>query len=152
MDRQAKADHEAHVSQLNEEEAEIEMVRRQIHLKSALIKKKIKFSSYIRKFSTEQLQSHIWLMVSSYLVKYFAHFIIGSPSSYMTLQPIPSEFPYIWEKFCFLLYQCEVLYFFMIHFDKVSQNWKEKLTCTIDPWDFVKIFCWTNYFSRFLLK
>jgi hypothetical protein len=30
----------------------------------------------------------------------FAHFphILGSPSSYMTLQPIPSEFPYICEN------------------------------------------------------
>ncbi len=24
----------------------------------------------------------------------------------MTLHPIPSEFPYIWGKFCFLFYQC----------------------------------------------
>jgi hypothetical protein len=30
-----------------------------IHIFSALIKKKIKFSSYIRKFRMEQLQSHI---------------------------------------------------------------------------------------------
>ncbi len=34
----------------------------------ALIKKKIKFSSYIRKFRVEQLQSHIvWLTASSYM-------------------------------------------------------------------------------------
>ncbi len=26
----------------------------------------------------------------------------------MTLQPIPSEFPYIGGKFCFLFYQCKV--------------------------------------------
>jgi hypothetical protein len=37
--------------------------------KTALIKKKIKFSSYIRKFSMEQLQSHIWLTASSYMGK-----------------------------------------------------------------------------------
>ncbi len=36
----------------------------------ALMKKKIKFSSYIRKFRMEQLQSHIWLTASSYMVKY----------------------------------------------------------------------------------
>ncbi len=24
------------------------------------------------------------------------------------LQPIPSEFPYIWGKFCFLFYQCDI--------------------------------------------
>jgi hypothetical protein len=35
-----------------------------------LIKKKIKLSSYIRKFRMEQLQSHIWLMASSYMGKY----------------------------------------------------------------------------------
>ncbi len=35
-----------------------------------LIKKKIKFSSYIRKFRVEQLQSHIWLTASSYIGKY----------------------------------------------------------------------------------
>ncbi len=33
-------------------------------------KKKIKFSSYIRKFGMEQLQSHIWLTASSYMTKY----------------------------------------------------------------------------------
>ncbi len=39
---------------------------------STLIKKKIKFSSYIRKSRMEQLQSHIWLTApqSSYVVKY----------------------------------------------------------------------------------
>ncbi len=26
----------------------------------------------------------------------------------MTLHPIPSEFPYIWDKFCFLFYQCGI--------------------------------------------
>ncbi len=35
-----------------------------------LIKKKIKFSSYIRKFRMAQLQSHIWLTASSYKYKY----------------------------------------------------------------------------------
>ncbi len=34
---------------------------------STLIKKKNKFSSYIRKFRMEQLRSHIWLTASSYL-------------------------------------------------------------------------------------
>ncbi len=39
-------------------------------LQCTLIKKKIKFSSYIRKFSVEQLQSLIWLTASSYIGKY----------------------------------------------------------------------------------
>ncbi len=33
-------------------------------------KKKRKFSSYIRKFRVDQLQSHIWLTASSYMGKY----------------------------------------------------------------------------------
>ncbi len=35
-----------------------------------LIKKKIKFSSYIRKFRREQLQRHILLKASAYVGKY----------------------------------------------------------------------------------
>jgi hypothetical protein len=44
----------------------------------------------------EQLQSHICLSASSYMTKYvrIPH-ILGSPSSYMTLQLLLSEFPYI---------------------------------------------------------
>jgi hypothetical protein len=38
---------------------------------TTLIKKKIKFSSYIGKFRVEQLQSHIWLTASSYMGKCF---------------------------------------------------------------------------------
>ncbi len=73
-------------------------------------KKKIKFSSYIRKFWMEQLQSHIWLTASSYTVWgnicAFPH-ISESPSSYMTLQLLHSEFSYIWGKLYFLFYQCK---------------------------------------------
>ncbi len=67
-----------------------------------------KFSSYVRKFRMEQLHSHIWLMATSYMRKYLriSSYIIGSPSSYMTLQLLHSEFPYIWGKFYFLFYQC----------------------------------------------
>ncbi len=42
----------------------------------------------------------------------FAHFLIyyylilGSPSPYMTLLLLHSEFPYLWGKFDFLFYQC----------------------------------------------
>jgi hypothetical protein len=65
----------------------------------ALIKKKTKFSSCIRKSRVEQLQSHIWLTAaSSYITKYWhisSYTVLGSPSSYLTLQPLPYEFPYI---------------------------------------------------------
>ncbi len=74
----------------------------------ALIKKKIKFSSYIGKFRVEQLQSHIWLTATSYMGKYFSisSYIIGigSPSSYMTLQLLHSEFPYTMRKIFVLFF------------------------------------------------
>jgi hypothetical protein len=40
---------------------------------TALIKKEIKFSSYIRKSGRDRLQSHIWLTASSYMVQYFCN-------------------------------------------------------------------------------
>ncbi len=67
-----------------------------------LIKKKIKFSSYIMKFKMEQLKSHIWLTTSAYIVKSLRI------SSYMRRPFLiyDSEFPHIWGKFYFLFYQC----------------------------------------------
>ncbi len=62
-------------------------------------KKKNLFSSYIRIFRRARLQSHIWLMASSYMVKYVRiSSYTRSHSSSMTLQPIPSEFPYTYIK------------------------------------------------------
>ncbi len=56
----------------------------------------------------------------------FAHFLIGSPSSYMslTLHLIPSGFPYIWENFCFLFYQCifSIKTVLQIHVVRTYQN------------------------------
>jgi hypothetical protein len=40
----------------------------------------------------EQLQSHIWLTASSYVTKYLrisSYTVLESPSSYLTLQPLP---------------------------------------------------------------
>ncbi len=47
----------------------------------------------------DQLQSHIWLTASSYMGKFcaFPH-ILGSPSSYLTLQLLHSEFSYIYGE------------------------------------------------------
>jgi hypothetical protein len=42
----------------------------QVNTVSTLIKKKIRFSSYIRRCWMEQLQSHKWLTASSYMGKY----------------------------------------------------------------------------------
>ncbi len=72
------------------------------------MKKKIKFSSYMRKFRMEQVQSHIWLTAPPHIwgnICAFPH-ILGSPSLNMTLQLLHYEFPYIWGKFDFLFYQC----------------------------------------------
>jgi hypothetical protein len=51
----------------------------------------------------EQRPPHIWLNICA-----FTH-ILGGPSSYMTLQLLHSEFPYIRGKFDFLSYQCTFL-------------------------------------------
>jgi hypothetical protein len=50
---------------------------------------------------------HIWgnpdgTGAKSYMTNGNGLLIIGSPSSCMTLHPIPYEFPYKWGKFCFL--------------------------------------------------
>ncbi len=66
------------------------------------------FLIYIRKSRRDRLQSHIWLTVSLYIwlnICTFSH-ILGSPSSHVTLQPLPSEFPYTCGKLSFLFYQC----------------------------------------------
>jgi len=79
---------------------------------------KIKFSSYIRKFRMELLRSHIWLTASSYMVKYLhisPYTVLGSPSSYMTLQLLHSESPYKWGKSYFLFYQCSNLSYITIY-------------------------------------
>ncbi len=49
------------------------------------------------------LQSHIWLTTSSYIINHICVFPhkLGSPSSYMTLQLLPSEFPLYMRKISF---------------------------------------------------
>jgi hypothetical protein len=70
------------------------------NVRCTLIKKKVEFSKY----TGSAAKSYIANGSSSYMVKYLS--FLGSPSSYMTLQPIPCEFPYIWGKFLFLFYPC----------------------------------------------
>jgi hypothetical protein len=53
----------------------------------------------------EQLQSHILLMASSYMGNIYAFpHILGSPSSYMTLQLLHSDF---------LIYEENLIFFFI---------------------------------------
>ncbi len=70
-------------------------LKRPLHFQadSTLIKKKEKFPDIYglpKIWGNAQIFSHIW----------------GGLWSYKTLHPTPSEFPYIWEKFCFLSFQC----------------------------------------------
>ncbi len=70
-------------------------------------KKKTKFSSYIRKFRWDRVQSHIWGRASHLNFLIYEKNLIFCRQSYMTFQPIPSEFPYIWGEFdFFFFYQC----------------------------------------------
>ncbi len=57
-----------------------------------------------REFRRDRVQSHIWLKASSNMTKYL-RFSSLCPSSYMTLHPIPSEFPYLWANVYFIFYQ-----------------------------------------------
>ncbi len=76
----------------------------------ALIKKKIRFSSYIRNFRMEQLQSHIWGLRQGFLIyeemgKYLT--IYKEAVSYVWLCNCSIlKFPYIWGSFDFLFNQC----------------------------------------------
>ncbi len=67
-------------------------------------KKENKFSSYIRKFRRDRVQRHIWRTASPYMTKCAFPHILGSPSSYMTLHPIHSEFPHIWGNIFFFFF------------------------------------------------
>ncbi len=69
-----------------------------LHHFDALIKKKTKFSSLMRKFRWDRLQSHI-LIYEEGLPNVWGNAQIfnhkwGGPETYMTLQPIPSAFTY----------------------------------------------------------
>jgi hypothetical protein len=74
---------------------------------NALIKKKIKFSSYIRKFRVEQLQSHIWLTASSYMGKYLRiSSYIRKPFRIYDFATAPFWISLYMRKILFSFYQC----------------------------------------------
>ncbi len=71
-------------------------------------KKKIKFSSYIRQFRRDRLQSHIWLNASSYMVEFWRN------SSYFRKPLLKYDFaPDPISEFRFLFYQCSLEKFFL---------------------------------------
>ncbi len=74
-----------------------------------LIKKKIKFSSYMRKFRMEQLQSHIWLTASSYMGKYFRiSSNIRKPFLICDFATAPLWISLYMRKILFYFYQCTI--------------------------------------------
>ncbi len=73
--------------------------------------------------------------------KYLTIYEDAISHSYMTLQPIPSEFPYIWGKFSFLFYPCSRLVYFGRKKRKACQNFpvlamkKPTRYITCDLWE-----------------
>ncbi len=76
-----------------------------------LVKKKKNVLIY-KEIQKGLVASHIWLTASSCKVKYWriSSYIRKSFLNYMTLHPIPSEFPYIWGKFSFLFLSVQQQY------------------------------------------
>ena len=72
--------------------------------KHSLLKKKRKFSSYVRKFRWDRVQqSHIWLIISSYMTKYLRIFsYIRKPFLIHDFAPDP---------FCISIYMRNCLFF-----------------------------------------
>ena len=88
-----------------------------------LIKKKIKFSPFIRKFKLEQLQSHIWLTASSYIGKYLRI------SSYIRKPFLIYDFAT--APFRISLYMRKILFSFLSVQEPSTFSWRAKFC----PWD-----------------
>ncbi len=72
-----------------------------------LMKKKIIYSSNIRKFRMEQLRSHIWLTASSYMTKYLCiSSYIRKPFLIYDFATAPSWISLYMRKIFFSFYQC----------------------------------------------
>ncbi len=81
-----------------------------------LIKKKIKFFSYTRKFRGERLQSWLTAPSNMTIICAFPH-ILGSPSSYSVWLCNRSRlnfFIYEEENFIFILYQCTLAALYLL--------------------------------------
>ena len=85
---------------------------------STLIKKKIKLSSYIRKFRMEQLQSHIQLTASSYMVKYLRM------SSYIRTPFLVYDFATACSTLNFLIYEENLIFFLISVWLHVWRVWR----------------------------
>ncbi len=90
---------------------------------STLIKKKIKFSSYTRKFRWEQFQSNIWLTASSFM-EIFVHFLIYIRKPFLI-------YDFATAPLWIYLYMRKILFSFLsVHFPMCSWSkytrWRKK--------------------------
>ncbi len=83
-----------------------------------LIKKEIKFSSYLRKFRRDRLQSHIWLTASSYMIKCLRI------SSYIRKPFLIYDFATA-NHLNFLIYEKNFVFFFSVYIlpTQLPYNW-----------------------------
>jgi hypothetical protein len=83
-------------------------------VKVTLFKKKRKFSSYIKEFRRDRVESHIWwrknFLIYEEKRKYLTITITVSHLLY-DFAPDPFWIPYIWWKLSFLFYQCIIKHF-----------------------------------------
>ncbi len=101
-------DDEVPAEQVKTEQATAEKLNKCILNRSTLIKTKTKFSSYIRKFRWDRLQSHMWKSFLMYeeMRKYLT--IYEEAVSYVWLCNRSLLNFHIWEKFYILFYQCKL--------------------------------------------
>ncbi len=81
-----------------------------------LIKKKINFSSYIRKFRRDSLQTHIWLRFISLIIYgyIFAHFLTYQ-------ETLPHLWLFTWSHLNFLIYDENFVFFYQWTRDKKNR-------------------------------
>ncbi len=90
------------------------------HVKTTLIKKETKFSSYLRKSRRERLQSHTWPTASKYMTKYLRiSSNIRNHSHFL-----------IYEENLFSFYQCSKQVYLLI----VQRNNNRKTACVYITW------------------
>ncbi len=132
--------------------------KKEIHfvqcIHTTLIKNIIKFSSYMRKFRMEQLQSHIWLTASSYMSCMGKYLRISSyirkPFLIYDFATIPLWISLysIWRKFDFLFLSVYPLYSHVIkHGLELTINY---LVMTVRNW-IVKCFRISKCKNRFFV-
>ncbi len=84
----------------------METLRTYVHFLSLKYTDKKENQIFLIYVQYKEIQNGV-VTASSYMVKYLrisSYTVLGIPSSYMTLQLLHSEFPYIWGQFYFIFY------------------------------------------------